>query len=55
VAGQGDARYDTLRDLAERIDDDRDLEVRWSEAIAVLEAFGGPAPREPGRRAFWKR
>jgi Ca-activated chloride channel family protein len=55
VAGQGDARYDTLRDLAERIDDDRDLEARWSEAIAVLEAFGGPAPREPGRRAFWKR
>jgi Ca-activated chloride channel family protein len=48
VEGQTDTRYDTLRDLAARIGDDRDLEVRWSEAIAVLEAFGGPAPAGPG-------
>ena len=50
--GAADASYADLARLAETIESGGDdLDVLWTRAVAVLEAFTG----ERGRTAFWKR
>jgi Ca-activated chloride channel family protein len=57
LRGLTDAAYTPLRDLVAALDSGGDLEVQWSEAIAVLSAFAGDAKPAPARarKPFWKR